>query len=111
MTKFGEFGLPIPKQIPPMPKTKSSETKMNERIRELMNQSGYKPLPGFDFANSLEETYLKKFAELIVQECMLCGDNLAKHYINTHPEKEQVWLLAAIADYANEIEKQFGVKE
>jgi len=42
---------------------------MNERIRELAEQAGYKPLPGFDFANSLEETYLKKFAELIVQEC------------------------------------------
>jgi lipocalin len=40
---------------------------------------------------------------------MLCSDSLAKHYINTHPEKEQVWLLAAIADYSNEIEKHFGV--
>jgi hypothetical protein len=42
---------------------------VNERIRELAEQAGYKPLPGFDFANSLEETYLKKFAELIVKEC------------------------------------------
>ena len=42
---------------------------MNKRIRKLAEQAGYKPLPGFDFANSLEETYLKKFAELIVQEC------------------------------------------
>lgn len=42
---------------------------MNERIKELAEQAGYKPLPGFDFANSLEETYLKKFAELIVREC------------------------------------------
>jgi hypothetical protein len=43
---------------------------MNERIQELVEQAGYKPLPGFNFANSLEETYLKKFAELIVRECM-----------------------------------------
>ena len=43
---------------------------MNERIRELALEAGYKPLPGFDFANSLEETYLKKFAELIVRECL-----------------------------------------
>lgn len=42
---------------------------MNERIQELAEQAGYKPLPGFDFANSLEETYLKKFAELIILEC------------------------------------------
>ena len=42
---------------------------MNERIRLLALQAGYKPLHGFDFANTLEETYLKKFAQLIVQEC------------------------------------------
>ncbi len=48
---------------------------VNDRIRELAEQAGYKPLPGFDFANSLEETYLKKFAELIVQECMtICAE-------------------------------------
>ena len=42
---------------------------MNKRIEELALQAGYKPLHGFDFANTLEETYLKKFAQLIVQEC------------------------------------------
>lgn len=42
---------------------------MNERIRLLAEQAGYKPLPGFDFANSLEEVFIKKFAELIVKEC------------------------------------------
>jgi hypothetical protein len=62
---------------------------MNERIRELMEQAGYKPLPGFDFANSLEETYLKKFAELIVRDCadiadtaepFLASDLIKKHF-------------------------------
>ena len=42
---------------------------MNKRIEELALQAGYKPLHRFDFANTLEETYLKKFAQLIVQEC------------------------------------------
>ena len=42
---------------------------MNDRIKELAEQAGYKPLPGFEFANSLEETYLEKFAKLVVQEC------------------------------------------
>ena len=42
---------------------------MNERIRELAEQAGYTPLPGFDFANNLQEVFLKKFAELIVKEC------------------------------------------
>ena len=57
---------------------------MNERIRELMEQAGYTPLPGFDFANDLQEVYLKKFAELIVRECSkyiedkfdFCGDEI-----------------------------------
>ena len=40
---------------------------MNERIRELAEQAGYKPLG--TFADELMEIYNKKFAELIVQEC------------------------------------------
>ena len=43
---------------------------MNDKIKELAEQAGYKPLPGFDFASSLEEAYIKKFAELIVKECV-----------------------------------------
>jgi len=42
---------------------------MNKRIEELALQAGYKPLHGFDFANTLEETYLKKFAVLLIEEC------------------------------------------
>ena len=47
---------------------------MNERIRELLEQAGYKPLPGFDFANSLDEVFMQKFAELIVRECVSVMD-------------------------------------
>jgi hypothetical protein len=42
---------------------------MNERIRELAIEAGYRPLPGFDFANSMEEVFIAKFAQLIVGEC------------------------------------------
>ena len=42
---------------------------MNQRIRELALQAGYTPLPGFDFANELQEVFLEKFAELLVREC------------------------------------------
>jgi hypothetical protein len=41
---------------------------MNQRIKELAEQAGYKPLPGFDLANTIEETYLEKFAQLIVRD-------------------------------------------
>ena len=53
----------------------------------------------------------EKFAELIVKECIERGNDLAKHYINNHSEQEQVFLLASIADYSNEIKKHFGVED
>lgn len=43
---------------------------MNGRIKELAEHAGYTPLPGFDLANELQEVFLKKFAELIVRECI-----------------------------------------
>ena len=57
---------------------------VNKRIEELAEQAGYKPLPGFDFANSLEETYLKKFAELIVKECcdVLYDNEMGGYQVN-----------------------------
>ena len=55
--------------------------------------------------------YSEKFAELVVEECLKCGDLLVSHYIDAHPEQEQALLLAAIADYSSEIKKHFGVEE
>ena len=43
---------------------------MNERIRELAEQAGYKPLSPPTFADELNEIFMRKFAELIVQECI-----------------------------------------
>jgi hypothetical protein len=40
---------------------------MNERIRQLAEQAGYKPIG--TFGDELMEIYNKKFAELIVREC------------------------------------------
>ena len=57
---------------------------MNERIRELAEQAGYKPLPGFDFANSLEEVFIKKFAELIVRECADVAGRDVGHFVLKH---------------------------
>ena len=56
---------------------------MNERIEKLAEQAGYTPLPGFDFANELQEVFLNKFAELIVRECIeqvITGPNGPAHY-------------------------------
>jgi len=78
---------------------------MNERIRELAKESG---LIQYDTDGKIQD--VEKFAELIVRECLKCGDNLSKYYIENHPEKEQVLLLASIADYSNQIKQHFGVE-
>ena len=81
---------------------------MNEQIKQLWVQAAEKTQ-----GDSWEEQtkFIKRFAELIVKECIEQGDTLAKHYIDTHPEQEQVMLLASIADYSKEIKKHFGVDE
>lgn len=82
---------------------------MNKKIEELAEQCGFRSNPNvYDRNQSFD---IEKFAELIVRECLKCGDNLSKYYIENHPEKEQVFLLASIADYSNEIRKHFGIKE
>ena len=79
---------------------------MNKRIIELAKKSG---LIKYESDGKMDEA--EKFAELIVQECLKQGSILAKHYIDTHSEQEQVMLLASIADYSSEIKKHFGVEE
>ena len=44
---------------------------MNERIKELAEQAGYRPLSPPTFADELNEIFMRKFAELIVQELLL----------------------------------------
>jgi hypothetical protein len=75
---------------------------MNSHIKDLADQASEKYPSHNEFC--------EKFAELIVGECIERGNVLVKHYINNHPEQEQVFLLAAIADYSSEIEKHFGVE-
>jgi len=80
---------------------------MNEKLKELYLHA---------FPPSLNDSTLcrmsaEKFAELLVREFIERGDVLVKHYINNHSEQEQAFLLAAIADYSNEIVKHFGVEQ
>ncbi len=82
---------------------------MNEQIKKLVEQAT-KHYPAIKSSGEFSTFDKEKFAELIIQECIQCGNVLAKCYIDNHPEQEQVMLLAAIADYSNEIKKHFGVK-
>ena len=83
---------------------------MNERIRELAEQAGYKPLPGFDFANSLEETYLKKFAELIVKECISIIEVKMPEF-TCKEDYDNLIRKAGRMDAIDEIREHFGVEE
>ena len=83
---------------------------MNERIRLLAEQAT-KHYPATESSGEFSTFDKEKFAELIVRECIERGNTLAKHYIDTHLEHEQVMLLASVADYSNEIRKHFGVEE
>lgn len=78
---------------------------MNERIQKL-----YKEATGKDWVYDFDPEIAEYFAELILRECLVQGTILTKHYIDTHPEQEQAWLLASIADYSNVIKKHFGVE-
>jgi hypothetical protein len=87
---------------------------MNERIRELWDKAAEDTAAFPSGQNNSWQTqvnFMDRFAKLIVRECLSLGDVLSKHYINTHPEQKQAWLLASIADYSNEIKKHFGVEE
>lgn len=78
---------------------------MDKRIQELAEQAGYKPLPGFDFANDLQEVFLKKFAELIARECI---GQIALIGISNFENKDIGWTVdTAIAN----IKEHFGVED
>jgi len=81
---------------------------MNKLIAKLYDQAIILEGNGDYVAGELDPV---KFAELLIKECIERGNDLAKHYINNHSEQEQVFLLAAIADYSNELKKHFGVEE
>ena len=73
---------------------------MNERFRQLALQAGYTPLPGFDFANGMEEVFIEKFAELIVKECV----DIAYEY--DAPKLSGPGMIIG-----NRLEEHFGVEE
>jgi hypothetical protein len=85
---------------------------MNKRIKELAEQAG---VFAGDFAGAgiysiHNKDEVEKFAELIIQECIQLKDPLVKHYIYSHAEQDQAFLLAALTDYSSEIKKHFGVE-
>ena len=71
---------------------------MNNRIKELAKQAGYRDI--FD-NDTKAKARLEKYTELIVQECM----GVAKYHTPDTEECEYTWLIH------DKIAKHFGVKE
>ena len=83
---------------------------MNKRIKELAEQAELIEIVDDAYQErGTWQPFVEKFAELLIKECIERGNDLANHYINKHSEQNHTFLLAAIADYSNEIKKHFGV--
>jgi hypothetical protein len=76
---------------------------MNERIRELAEQSGLNAPYGSDHEGLRDFDY-KKFAELIVQECANHCDLLLDHKMSSEWSR-------GTHDCSKAIKKHFGVEE
>ena len=45
---------------------------MNDSIKEIAHQTGFKAIPGFELADNAIDHRLYGFAERIIQECIQC---------------------------------------
>ena len=79
---------------------------MNERIKELVLEAGYVPVPNAEFANSLNKAFHQKFAALIVRECARC---VTQPTIQAAGQTE--FSMKALQDVlANDMKAYFGVE-
>ncbi len=93
------------------------KSKMNERIKLLAKQAGCKVMDDGDWyipsATGLEKIVytkgigLEKFAELIVEECLGCCEQVISDPV---PESVDTWLNGG-SQCINEIKQHFGVEE
>ena len=75
---------------------------MNDRIRELSAQAGYRPigrsaddLTVLHIPDNIPETYIQKFAELIIKECARLCNDFDVYYADDSPLKREVALETA----------------
>lgn len=75
---------------------------MNKRIKELAERAGYKPLEPKSFADDLQEVFLQKFADLIIQDCACVPTDMwGNGELNVH----------TAVQVHRQILKDFGVKQ
>ena len=83
---------------------------MNERIKELVEQCGFKSNP--DIYDRNQSFDIPKFAELIVRECI---DKIETHRIpvgnSAAGEMACEWTYSALKEIRDEIKLHFGVEQ
>ena len=87
---------------------------MNERIKKMMDEanqyavSKYHELnPGSESTPRVLEIFSEKFAELIIQECIGCCEQVISDPV---PESVDTWLNGG-SQCIDEIKQHFGVEE
>ena len=85
--------------------TIKSWQKMNERIRQLLNEATVGLEPDLSPQRTVTLNEMEKFAELIVKECIDCAVWVGK---NNHNPVEPIHTAHAVK---RRIEKHFGVEE
>ena len=81
---------------------------MNERIKELIEQSGFEEKDGHISIQGVYmfNTYrMEKFAQLIVRECIQVVDGMAD------PEEDSDRYVWALHNASEKIKQHFGVRE
>jgi hypothetical protein len=85
---------------------------MNEKIRQLAEQSGFFPVPDeteWDWEYRAENARYEKFAELIVRECYeVCKNNLVP--LSEYDSDEAFKYNEGVSDCAILIKRRFGVE-
>ena len=88
---------------------------MNEKIRELAEQSGFFPVPDeteYDLEYRAENVRYEVFAHLIIQECI---DKIETYKIPVghSPSSELAceWTYDALKDIRDDIKATFGIKD
>jgi hypothetical protein len=85
------------------------ETSMNEQIRELEKQATETVKCGLNGTSTAESFNRKKFAELIVKECVNVA--VAKDSGYMHPANVAGYMAAGRSTAARLIKEHFGVEE
>jgi hypothetical protein len=89
---------------------------MNERIKQLAIQAGffyedYKDIWYLEYHNQSCEEEMKKFAELIVRECIAHGKLTQSQTVVNGSEEYNAGREMGIEVFMNQIKKHFGVEE